>query len=136
MRFSFYKENKVIIDKLIESWNENFTLREYIKFVSGILKIEHFVEVVRNKNIYTFQITEDEASYIIWFLDLKTLIICDKICFGRLFFRKNDYNKLKYGLNKITQPFTYNERYGPDNQKFKEKYHNKIKLIEDNKKGL
>lgn len=122
MNFSFIKDDKVNLNLLIKKWTSNFSITEYLIWKQtthmDLATPKYFLSVFRNKRFYEFDLTKDEANFVIWFLDLVSFMKGFNVSHFRTFYRKEDHAKVIHGYNSVSD-VTFDQEYGPENYKEK-----------------
>lgn len=132
MNFSFIKNNKVDLNILINKWNDNYSIFEYLswkKLDDMEMKEpipEYFLSVFRNKTFYEFNLSKDQANFLVWFLDLISFLKSTNVSYFRVFYKKEAHSKVLHGYLSNCN-IEYDQEYGPKYYKHKQKYKLKTK---------
>lgn len=130
MDFSFIKNNKVDLSILINKWNDNFFIHEYLSWKESTYTKDplpqYYLYLFRNKRFYEFDLTEYQANYLIWFLDLISFSESKTFRYCRKFYNKEAHCKVIHGYLTNSE-ITFDQEYGPKEYKNKLKYKLKTK---------
>lgn len=102
MRFTFFKDDAIDVNKLIKSWNDNYFIIEKLRveesktmFPSRAIPYYELV-VWRNKKFYYFDLQSGLANYLVWKLNLVTTV-SETYHYTRYFYNKTAHSKVRYG---------------------------------------
>ena len=120
MNFSWLKDNSICIETLIKKWNDNFCIFEHIdtkvtgkEFYFVRVDPSYVLSVYRNKTFFTFNLGKEEANYLIYKLDLKTMLSPMHSGYQRRFFNKSAYGKVMMGYKwPNVEKFIWERAYG------------------------
>lgn len=120
MNFSWIKNDKICIETLIKKWNDNFSIFEQIEkdIVSNDyvrFRPIYSLSVYRNKTFYDFHLDKHQANYLIYKLDMVTMLnfINHDWGYQRRFFQKSAYGKVCFGYKFLNvEKFEWEKAYG------------------------
>ena len=130
MNFAFIKNNEVDLKILINKWNDNFSIHEYLSWKELTYMKQpipkYFLSIFRNKTFYEFNLLKDDANFVIWYLDLVSFLKTSNISHFRVFYKKTSHPKVIHGYLSNSD-IEYDQEYGPENYKYKQEYKLKTK---------